>query len=295
VSAAKSDPGATIPNVSADPYYESTDVRLLLGDALDHAQEMPDASTDCIVTSPPYYGLRDYGVEGQYGLEETPREYVDKLAAVFSELKRTLTADGTLWLNIGDTYNAYNGNRGEGGKLNSGDRHAMLAKTPKGYGLTDKSLPNKSLLGIPWRLAFALQDDGWILRNSIIWHKPNGKPGGGRDRYANRHENIFMFSKSQKYHFDPQFRLDGDVWKIPVSSGRRDHIAVMPDGLAERCILAGSREGGTVLDPFSGSGTTGIAALAHGRRYVGIDISRQYLNESLGAGLADPSEDQQTA
>ena len=294
MSAGKSHPADSVPEVSAAPYYESPEVRLLLGDALEHAQQMPTASAECIVTSPPYYGLRDYGVDGQYGLEETPREYVDKLAAVFRELKRTLTADGTLWLNIGDTYNAYNGNRGEGGKLNSGDKHAMLAKTPKGYGLTDKSLPNKSLLGIPWRLAIALQDDGWILRNSIIWHKPNGKPGGGRDRYSNRHENVFLFSKSQKYHFDPQFRLDGDVWRIPVSSGRRGHIAPMPDGLAERCILAGSRYGGTVLDPFSGSGTTGLAALAHGRRYVGIDISEQYLNESLGAGLAD-EEQQQTA
>lgn len=266
-------------------YYQDQSVTLLHGDALEKARSLGDGSVDCIVTSPPYYGLRDYGVDGQYGLEETPAAYIETLRGVFSELRRTLANDGTLWLNIGDTYNAYNGNRGEGGKLNSGDKHSMLAKTPKGHGLTDKSLPNKSLLGIPWRLAIALQDDGWILRNSIIWHKPNGKPGGGRDRFATRHENVFMFSKSQKYYFDPKFRLDGDVWKIPVSSVKRDHIAVMPSGLAERCILAGAKEGGTVLDPFSGSGTTGFAAQHHGRRYVGIDISERYLEVSRSAGL----------
>jgi DNA modification methylase len=235
-------------------------------------------------------------VEGQIGLEQTPAEYIGKLAAVFSEAKRVLSDRGTLWLNIGDTYNAYNGNRGEGGKLNSGDRHAMLAKTPKGHGLTDKTLPNKSLLGIPWRLAIALQDDGWILRNSIIWHKPNGKPGGGKDRFATRHENVFMFSKSQKYDFNESVRLDGDVWSIPVSSGNRGHIAVMPGGLAERCILAGSEPGQLVLDPFSGSGTTGEAALKHGRRYAGIELSPEYMalqRERLG--FPEPDENLEQA
>ena len=268
-----------------EAYYQDDQVTLLHGDALGIASRMESGSADCIVTSPPYYGLRDYGVDGQYGLEETPAQYIEKLRAVFSELRRVLVNDGTLWLNIGDTYNAYNGNRGEGGKLNSGDKHSMLAKTPSGHGLTDKALPNKSLLGIPWRLAIALQEDGWVLRNSIIWHKPNGKPGGGKDRFANRHENVFMFSKSQKYYFDAQYRLDGDVWRIPVSSSKRDHIAVMPLGLAERCILAGSREGGLVVDPFSGSGTTGLAAIESGRDYTGIDISAAYLDSSIAAGL----------
>lgn len=264
---------------------------LVLGDALESLSVMVDGSVSCIVTSPPYYGLRDYGVEGQYGLEETPAEYVRKLAAVFKEAQRVLSPRGTLWLNIGDTYNAYNGNRGEGGKLNSGDRHSMLAKTPKGHGLTDKTLPNKSLLGIPWRLAIALQDDGWILRNSIIWHKPNGKPGGGKDRFATRHENVFMFSKSQKYDFNESVRLDGDVWSIPVSSGNRGHIAVMPGGLAERCILAGSEPGQLVLDPFSGSGTTGEAALKHGRRYMGVELSPEYMQLQRGKlGFRDLDE-----
>lgn len=277
-------------------YHQDDSVWLLHGDALVQTQTfLPDRSANAIVTSPPYYGLRDYGVEGQYGLEDTPAAYVENLRAVFAELRRVLADDGTLWLNLGDTYNAYNGNRGEGGRLNSGDKHSMLAKTPKGHGLTDKSLPNKSLLGIPWRVAIALQDDGWILRNSIIWHKPNGKPGGGRDRYAVRHENVFLFSKSQKYHFDPQFRLDGDVWRIPVSSSKRDHIAVMPGGLAERCILAGTTEGGTVLDPFSGSGTTGFAALDNGRKYIGIDINAGYLQDSHRNGLGKQPDEAENA
>lgn len=254
--------------------------RVIVGDAAESLRGMPSKSARCCVTSPPYYQQRDYGVEGQIGLEDTPDEYLARLVEAFAEVRRVLTDDGTLWLNLGDTYNAYNGNRGEGGRLNSGDKHAMLAKVPGGHGLTDKTKPNKSLLGMPWRLALALVADGWILRNEIIWHKPNSKPGGGRDRLASRHETVFMFSKAQRYYFNEDRRLDGDVWTVPVGSNRGgDHRAVMPGGLAERCILAGSVEGDTILDPFHGSGTTGRAALGMLRRYVGIELNPAYVED----------------
>lgn len=257
--------------------------RVEIGDAAERLRELPSESVRCCVTSPPYYQQRDYGVAGQIGLERTPAEYVARLWNVFAEVRRVLTKDGTLWLNLGDTYNAYNGNRGEGGRLNSGSKHAMLAKFASGHGLTDKAMPNKSLLGMPWRVALALIDDGWILRNEIVWHKPNSKPGGGRDRLVNRHETVFMFSRSQRYYFNEDRRLDGDVWTVPVggAGARGDHRAVMPGGLAERCILAGSVEGDTVLDPFHGSGTTGRAALGMLRRYIGIELNPAYVQEQV--------------
>lgn len=272
-------------------YYVDEHVTLLHGDALSEASKLPDGSIDCIVTSPPYYGLRDYGSEGQYGLEESPAAYVETMRALFSELRRALADDGTLWLNIGDSY----------GK-------------------------NKNLLGIPWRVAFALQDDGWILRNSIIWEKPNAMPESVTDRLSGRHENIFMFSKSQRYWFDldpirqkseqrkPQpsdkkrpdeawnsstglnphqgqrtphinGKNPGDVWAISTKPFPGSHFAVFPPELPRRAIVAGCKPGGTVLDPFSGSGTTGLVAQENGRKYVGIDISADYLKLSLETRL----------
>lgn len=243
------------------------------GDAGKVLSELDAGIAQCAVTSPPYYMQRDYGFEGQIGLEPTPGEYVDRLRSVFAEAARVLRPDGTLWLNLGDTYNAYNGNRGEGGNLNRGKRHAMLPGVPAGYGLTDKSRPNKCLLGIPWRVADALCVDGWVLRAEIIWHKPNGKPGGGKDRPASRHEQLFMFSRRPRYYCAEDIRAVGDVWTVPVGGRRRDreHSAMMADTLAARCIQLGSRPGDLVLDMFHGSGTTGIAAVDLGRRYVGID------------------------
>ena len=277
-------------------YYEDDHVTLYHGGAADVLRTMPDQSVDCIVTSPPYFGLRDYGVEGQIGSESTPAEFVAALVAVFREARRVLADDGTLWLNLGDSY----------------------ASSAKGSGGT-----GKNLLGIPWRVAFALQDDGWILRNDIIWHKPNAMPESVTDRLSNRHEHLFMLSKSPRYWFDldsirePHVsepgregvnalrgqgairplgpnsgayseggRNPGDVWSIATQPFTGAHFATFPVALPERAIQAGCKPGGTVLDPFSGSGTTGLAAARHGRRYVGIDLSADYLDLSLRTRLA---------
>lgn len=306
------------------PYYTDDAVTLYHGDALEVLRGLPDASVDCCVTSPPYFGLRDYGIAGQYGLEESPAEYVETMRALFSEVRRVLADDGTLWLNIGDSYNAYNGNRGASSSGFS--RNEPLPELPKGAGLTAKGLPAKNLLGIPWRVAFALQDDGWTLRNDIIWAKPNGMPESVKDRLSTRHEYVFLFSKSRRYWFDldpirepyasepgregrnymrgqkamravgPNSgayseggRNPGDVWTIATQPFSEAHFAVMPVALADRAIQAGCKPGGTVLDPFSGSGTTGLAAARHGRKYVGIDLNAEYLDLSLRTRLAQTS------
>jgi len=313
-------------------YYQDETITLHRGDSLEVARTMAPGSVDCIVTSPPYYGLRDYGNNGQYGLEATPAEYVETMRALFSELRRVLADDGTLWLNIGDSYNAYNGNRG---KSSSGfSRNDPMPELPKGAGLTVKDLAPKNLLGIPWRVAFALQDDGWILRNSIIWAKTNGMPESVKDRLSNRHENIFMFTKSQRYYFDldairephaevslaragrkrltvdksqegvgSPHTLDpssyansagknpGDVWTIGTQPFAGAHFAVFPPELPRRAIVAGCKPGGTVMDPFSGSGTTGLVAQNNGRKYVGIDLSADYLKLSLETRLRNAALD----
>jgi site-specific DNA-methyltransferase (cytosine-N4-specific) len=297
------------------PLYRSTDeYGLFQGDALEELQQFPDQAVSCVVTSPPYFGLRDYGVHGQIGLEPSPEEYTKSLQQVFSEARRTLADDGTLWLNIGDSYNAYNGNRGT--SKTGFSRNDPMPQLPKGSGLTVPSLPNKNLLGIPWRVAFALQDDGWILRNAIVWHKPNAMPESVRDRLSCRYEMLFMFSKRARYWFDlepikePLVRPEaaghnpevgrrrgaeytpgtgknpGDVWSVSTKPFRGAHFATMPPELAERCVLAGCKPGGIVLDPFSGSGTTGMVALRNGRRYAGIDLNPEYLDLSIRTRLA---------
>lgn len=308
------------------PYYQDDAVTLYRGDALDVLRSMPDRNVDCIVTSPPYFGLRDYGSEGQYGLEASPAEYVETMRALFSEARRVLADDGTLWLNLGDSYNnTSSGQNGTGSTGITGGRHDRIGGRRTSL---PSRLPAKNLLGIPWRVAFALQDDGWILRNSIIWAKPNAMPESVTDRLSTRHENVFLFSKRARYWFDldpirephastpdregknalrgqkamrpvgPNSgayseggRNPGDVWSIATQPFPGAHFAVMPSALAERCILAGCKPGGTVLDPFSGSGTTGMAAARHGRRYVGIDLNADYLDLSLRTRLAQPGLD----
>lgn len=271
-------------------YYGDDTITLHHGDSLEVSRTLDSGSVDCIVTSPPYFGLRDYGSAGQYGMEESPSAYVETMRALFSELRRVLATDGTLWLNIGDSY-----------------------------------CKGKQLGGIPWRVAIALQDDGWILRNSIIWHKPNAMPESVTDRLSGRHENLFMFSKSQRYHFDldpireesdrieeykpnkwassdvrrheghrgshANGRNPGDVWSINTQPFPGSHFAVFPQELARRAIAAGCKPAGTVADPFSGSGTTGLVAQNNGRRYVGIDINADYLKLSLETRLQNAALD----
>lgn len=312
--------------------------KVYLGDSLEVLRGFEDESIDCCVTSPPYYGLRNYGVDGQIGLEESPEEYIGRLVAVFREVRRCLKKDGTCWVNIGDSY-----------------------AERKGVG---DGLKPKDLIGIPWMLAFALRADGWYLRQDIIWAKPNPLPGSMKDRCTSSHEYIFLLSKSQKYRFDydaiqepavtagvvrnreygyeskenlnpdaymrkmPRFggkkygdseegdavysgkeykprtknvmsdgqapnsmhlrREEGyadqeylvrnkrDVWTVPVKPTKESHFATYPPKLIEPCILAGCRWGGVVLDPFMGSGTTGIVARKNGRAFVGIELNPEY-------------------
>lgn len=317
-------------------YYQDEHVQLYHGDALAVLADLPDASADCIVTSPPYFGLRDYGVDGQIGAEMSPAEFVAALVSVFREARRVLADDGTLWLNLGDSYN--NTSSGQNGTASTGitgGRHDRLGGRRSAL---LAPMPAKNLIGIPWRVALALQDDGWILRNDVIWHKSNAMPESVTDRLSNRHEHMFMFSKKPRYWFDLDpireeqspasiaratradmhgkdgwadayhgnpptglarqserntsiGRNPGDVWTIATHPFSEAHFATMPPALAERCILAGCRPGGVVLDPFSGSGTTGLAAGRHGRRYVGVDLNRDYLDLSLRTRLAQGALD----
>lgn len=317
------------------PRYQDDSVTLYAGDALKVLRQMPDASVDCCVTSPPYFGHRDYDMDGQYGLESTPAEYVATMGAVFSEVRRVLANHGTLWVNLGDSYSTPKRGSDKGWEKSrltnpAGVQKRQRASLRQGV---DRQFdrPRKSLLGMPWRVAFALQDDGWILRNDVVWAKSNAMPESVTDRLVSRHEYVFMFSKARHYWFDAQAiaekatgrrsgnrdttaaryaaatgqsknggnpgstmhtkafetRAPGDVWTIPTQSFPGAHFAVMPPLLAERCVMAGCQPDGVVLDPFSGAGTTGAAAVKHHRRYIGIDLNPAYLDLSLRTRLAE--------
>jgi DNA modification methylase len=391
-------------------YYADETITLHHGDSLDVLRTLPDASVDCCVTSPPYFGLRDYGVDGQIGAEASPAEFVDRLRVLFAEVRRVLADDGTLWLNLGDSYSTRKVIRDSShqpgmhadrtdhdtiGRTWVENRESGAVRMPSSTGL-----PEKNLLGIPWRVAFALQDDGWILRNSIIWHKLTAMPEPVRDRLSTRHENLFLFSKLPRYWFDldpirealtypdaadgsrvfggvnkaasltagssarrtgntygqrpqrlraeqifkekgltdahreairavgitdvgkaattqsgagksrpevqaladeakaalggyyrefmtPAGKNPGDVWSISAEPFPGAHFATFPSEIPRRCISAGCKPGGTVLDPFSGSGTTGMVAQKLGRKYVGIDLNADYLDLSLRTRLAN--------
>jgi DNA modification methylase len=289
---------------------------IIIGDVIARAAELKTNSIQTIVTSPPYFGLRDYGVAGQIGLELTPDEYVRKMVDVFRSLRRVLRRDGTVWLNLGDTYASawpcHRRNKMKNGSLPDGSRPN---RRPRIGGV----LKEKDLIGVPWRVAFALQADGWYLRQDIIWSKPNPMPESVQDRCTKSHEYVFLLSKCERYFYDAAAvdepvaastlgRLAQDVAKqrgsdrvpgktngrmkaVGVATGRNRrsvwtiatkpykgaHFAVFPEQLPEICIKAGSREGDTVLDPFAGSGTTLAVAKRLGRRFVGIELNRKYL------------------
>jgi len=250
------------------------------GDALTVLSRLPDESVSCIISSPPYWGLRDYNVPGQIGLEDTLPQFINRLVTVFTEAKRVLQPDGTLWLNIGDGYTS--GNR----RYRAPDKkhHARAMSVRPG---TPEGLKPKDLLGVPWRLAFALQDDGWYLRSDIVWHKPNAMPESVRDRPTRAHEYLFMFSKSEQYRYDPvpimektangRLRNRRSVWNISTQPSRWSHIAAFPPELIEPCILAATRPDDFVLDPFFGSGTVGAVAQQLGRSFVGIELHQEYV------------------
>lgn len=316
---------------------------ILIGDVRQRLAELPDCSVQCVVTSPPYWGLRDYGHDGQIGLEQTPDEYVAEMIAVFREVHRVLKDDGTLWLNLGDSYSG----SGKGPAGNLGAKHNERHLEHKHSAIVPEGLKPKDLIGIPWRVAFALQAEGWWLRQDIIWHKPNPMPESVTDRCTKSHEYLFLLTKSAKYYFNHEAikeplaessksRLrqnvaeqkgsdrvpgktngpmkavasgirfggnkDGDssdpkhatksgnewvadenalrnkrsVWSITTKPFKGAHFAVMPEALVEPCILAGSKEGDLILDPFLGSGTVAVVAVKHGRRWVGCELNPAY-------------------
>lgn len=347
-----------------EPYYSADDVTLYLGDSLAILQQLPDESVDCCVTSPPYFGLRDYGVPATdwpeltyapivgmptvtipamscaLGMEPNPAAFVGHLRTLFSEVRRILADDGTFWLNIGDSYSstpAGGSGRGSTSQMLTGNRRVATVQTG---GNRVAGLPNKNLIGVPWRTSFALQDESWILRQENIWSKSSCMPEAVTDRPSRSHEQVFLFSKSPRYWYDADaIREESDpeqvahneryakvyaaqadraattgqpgnvnsagihsrpgrpgrnarsVWTLATTPFPDAHFATMPRTLAERCVMAGCKPGGTVIDPFSGSGTTGLAATKHGRKYVGIDLSAEYLDLSLRTRLAQPGLD----
>ena len=336
-------------------YTNYGDFAIHTGDCITAMQGMDPGSAQMCVTSPPYFGLRDYGCAGQIGLEQTPGEYVAKMVDVFREVRRVLRDDGTLWLNLGDSYNGYMANqRGTG--LETKRQQARKYIEP-GAGLRTDTMKNKDLMGMPWRVAFALQADGWYLRQDIIWHKPNPMPESVRDRCTKAHEYIFLLSKNERYYFDADamqeptvgalpgnknhrgatasaegdekrrpkagltaycerqrskrdsFKRDNSkraevipgqtvgthradreesdydtatrnrrsVWTVATRPYKGAHFATYPPALVEPCVLAGSRPGDTILDPFGGSGTTGEVAVLAGRRAVLCELNPEYV------------------
>jgi DNA modification methylase len=302
---------------------------ILPGDVREQLATLPDGSVQTCVTSPPYWSLRDYGHASQIGLESTPHAYVHKMMLVFREVRRVLSDDGTLWLNLGDSYAhslRQSGDAHAGDKQNTNDGSIRVGCKPLPEGFKEKDL-----VGIPWRVAFALQADGWYLRSDIIWSKPNPMPESVTDRPTKAHEYIFLLSKSPRYYYDADavrepmtnedrvlrekgrdmsavigFKLDSSrndvgagmvnaqygarvhlierggrnkrsVWHVATQPFPEAHFATYPEKLIEPCILAGSRPGDTVLDPFTGSGTTGAVAIRLGRSFVGCELNSDYI------------------
>lgn len=248
---------------------------LLVGDCIEQMRAMPDASINCCVTSPPYYWQRDYGHELQIGHEDTPADYVARLVEVFREVRRVLSDDATVWLNLGDSY--YNGNGQPKGSDPRSPSRDWIRRKARPLDVAGLGYPKKSLLGMPWRVALALQDDGWTLRQEIIWCRETAFPEPSvKDRPHRQHETVFLLSKSRWYHFDRTALPEESVWHIGHERAAIGHSAPFPAALVERCILAGCPAGGTVLDPFGGSGTTAGVALKHGRNAVLCELNPDY-------------------
>ena len=297
-----------------------TDNRIIVGDCLETLKQLPDQIAQCCVTSPPYWGLRDYGNDAQIGIEETPEEYVNKLVLVFRELRRVLCDDGVLWLNLGDSYaraGGWSNNSGLDGVSRCDGKRAKTNMTGGG-GQSQRlaiGLKPKDLVGIPWRVAFALQADGWYLRSDVIWHKPSPMPESVTDRPTKAHEYVFLLTKSARYYYDAdsirgnaavrtsarsftgrqggarstavsggvgspdrnyKTRNKRSVWTITTASYSGAHSAVMPPALVKPCVLAGSRPGDLVIDPFMGAGTVAMVAHRLDRRWLGCELSEEY-------------------
>jgi site-specific DNA-methyltransferase (adenine-specific) len=271
----KPSPMRTI-HIQRQPSLRIEESVILQGDALTALRRLPERSVQCLVTSPPYWGLRDYDIQDQIGLEPSLQQFLNGLRAVFDEARRVLKDDGTFWLNIGDGYTS--GNRGWRAPDKKNRARAMGVRPP-----TPDGLKPKDLLGVPWRLAFALQESGWYLRADIVWHKPNAMPESVKDRPTRAHEYIFMFTKSGRYYYNREAILDSNgrnrrsVWEINTQGVAGAHFATFPPRLIEPCIKASARPGDFVLDPFFGSGTVGIVAQQLGRRYIGVELHPKYV------------------
>ena len=261
------------------------------GDCLSVLGTLQEKTIQTCVTSPPYYGLRDYGVEEQIGLEDTPQRYIQSLVEVFREVRRVLRDDGTLWLNIGDSYSSHRDGKTNPDTSRGTSLATAVSSAPNRNPKIMKAagLKHKDLIGIPWRLAFALRDDGWYLRQDIVWSKSNPRTERVRDRCTKAHEYIFLLAKSERYYFDHEAIREGcvseegsrnkrSVWTVATKPFKGGHVATFPPELIEPCVLAGSRKDDVVLDPFLGSGTTALVAKTLGRRYVGIEINPEYVS-----------------
>ena len=248
------------------------------GNSADMLKKLPSDVFNVAVTSPPYFWVRDYGFEGQLGHEDSVSEYIDRLMAVFDEVRRTLHPEGVFFLNIGDTFYSGNG-QPHGSDPKCSSRNFLRTKV-RPVDVSGWDIPKKSMIGIPWKVAFAMQERGWTLRSSIIWNRMNAfvEPTA-RDRPYRQYEFVFMFSKSRFYSFDRSKLVQEDVWDIPIERNRRaNHNAAFPSELVRRCIEVGSPPNGHVLDPFVGSGTSIFTALKHHRNVVGIDMSDDYID-----------------
>jgi site-specific DNA-methyltransferase (cytosine-N4-specific) len=262
--------------------------------ALHGLQALPSSIAQACITSPPYFWQRDYEVEGQIGLEAEPEEYVAKLVTICREIRRVLAEDGTLWLNLGDSYNnrtaarpsAHNGGLGHGNESIHSTWAELTRRGRTRLSTRSGGLKEKDLIGIPWMVAFALRTDGWYLRSDIIWSKPYGKPEAARDRPSRAHEHLFLLSKSARYLYDPEpLRSTSggnarSVWEIGPT-GAEGHGAGFPEEIPRRCILASTRPRDLVLDPFVGVGTTTLVAHRLNRRFVGFDLRNDYIQHAL--------------